>query len=437
MLFFYLIGFTQAFASFSLSGSKIVQTGTDNNLSGLSSISGVTVTNYGFYTSYDIGNYILEVKGTLNIAVNAYEQLIINGDNNANVKLDVIGGTLNIGKSVNESLGESYDYNRKVTAVITHGSISNSPTGFGGRGEIGRRPGLSAINSGKINITGAYVSIYTGIGIPTDGILNVKDSHIYSRNIYVYSAASSFVGSRLVNLPTQASFSTLNDVFVESQLYFGVSGSTPQLTLDITDIPDGPTIYIGSWGSNSAYPVYNIKNAYHGSAYLSTIKNTPNPGGVDGNPSQRYLVNFLRDVKFHTADISQNSISGVKVYLSGGTVASSQQAWNGTAITGVTALANTTLLTTNSSGDTPVTSINLGSNINSSTAAAINYERTSNDDEFSVSFWSYNHLFGQIPSQSLKGNGQLTVTRTLVDDSHISESTKATVDAYTHIEDLD
>ncbi|MGB1445492.1 MAG: hypothetical protein ACPG7X_06725 [Flavobacteriaceae bacterium] len=92
MLFFYLIGFTQAFASFSLSGSKIVLTGTDNNLSGLSSISGVTVTNYGFYTSYDIGNYILEVKGTLNIAVNAYEQLIINGDNNANVKLDVNGG---------------------------------------------------------------------------------------------------------------------------------------------------------------------------------------------------------------------------------------------------------------------------------------------------------------------------------------------------------
>ena len=91
LLFFYLIGFTQAFASFSLSGSKIVQTGTDNNLSGLSSISGVTVTNYGFYTSYDIGNYILEVKGTLNIAVNAYEQLIINGDNNANVKLDVNG----------------------------------------------------------------------------------------------------------------------------------------------------------------------------------------------------------------------------------------------------------------------------------------------------------------------------------------------------------
>ena len=87
----------------------------------------------------------------------------------------------------------------------------------------------------------------------------------------------------------------------------------------------------------------------------------------------------------------------------------------------MTALANTTLLTTNSSGDTPVTSINLGSNINSSTAAAINYERTSNDDEFSVSFWSYNHLFGQIPSQSLKGNGQLTVTRTLVDDSHISK----------------
>ena len=29
--------------------------------------------NYGFYTSYDIGNYVLEVKGTLNIAVNAYD----------------------------------------------------------------------------------------------------------------------------------------------------------------------------------------------------------------------------------------------------------------------------------------------------------------------------------------------------------------------------
>lgn len=51
--------------AFALSGSKITQTGTDADLSGLSAIAGVTTTTSGSYKVYDLGTLLLHISGTL------------------------------------------------------------------------------------------------------------------------------------------------------------------------------------------------------------------------------------------------------------------------------------------------------------------------------------------------------------------------------------
>ena len=52
---------------FSLSGSTITQTGTDNNLSGLSSVSGVDVIDERNHSIYNVGNRQIRVNGTLSL----------------------------------------------------------------------------------------------------------------------------------------------------------------------------------------------------------------------------------------------------------------------------------------------------------------------------------------------------------------------------------
>lgn len=54
--------------SFSYANNIITQTGTDNDLSGLGSITGVTTTSYSSrYSIYDIGTLRLDIEGDLTI----------------------------------------------------------------------------------------------------------------------------------------------------------------------------------------------------------------------------------------------------------------------------------------------------------------------------------------------------------------------------------
>jgi len=85
-------------ASFTLSGSTITQTSTDNDLSGLTLISGVTQMQIASgtdteFTVYDLGNYNLVIDGTLTI--DASKEMLIIGPS-APTSIVLVNGTLNI-----------------------------------------------------------------------------------------------------------------------------------------------------------------------------------------------------------------------------------------------------------------------------------------------------------------------------------------------------
>jgi len=82
---------------FSLSGNTITQTGTDNDLSGLSSIS--TVIEERNHAVYNVGNRQLRIEGTLSIDPETEE--LIFGDGAPHQKVLIVnGGVLNIGEEI-------------------------------------------------------------------------------------------------------------------------------------------------------------------------------------------------------------------------------------------------------------------------------------------------------------------------------------------------
>ena len=84
---------------FSLSGSTITQTGTDNNLSGLSSVSGVDVIDERNHSIYNVGNRQIRVNGTLSLDPETEE--LVFGDAAPHQKVQINnGGVFNVGEEI-------------------------------------------------------------------------------------------------------------------------------------------------------------------------------------------------------------------------------------------------------------------------------------------------------------------------------------------------
>jgi len=88
--------------AFNLSGSIITQSGTNNSLSGIEAIAGVTLTSFGTLLIYDLGTLFLEVDGTLTINAGdtGNREMLVCGTTGTQNTIDIrvtSGGTLNIG----------------------------------------------------------------------------------------------------------------------------------------------------------------------------------------------------------------------------------------------------------------------------------------------------------------------------------------------------
>ncbi|PQJ21184.1 hypothetical protein [Tenacibaculum sp. SG-28] len=102
-LFFFFASICQiSFATFTQAGNVITQSGTDNDLSGLNGLSGVSVYTQGTgldrYVIYDLGNHRLVITGTLYHNPEE-EQLLFNNPPNPIVEI-ANGATYNYGDDV-------------------------------------------------------------------------------------------------------------------------------------------------------------------------------------------------------------------------------------------------------------------------------------------------------------------------------------------------
>ena len=85
------------FSTFTLSGSTVIQTGTNDNLQGIENVAGVTSYNFNGMRVYYTNSLKLEVDGTLTI--NPEEEQLVFGSS-APLTNIIIDGTLNVGKEI-------------------------------------------------------------------------------------------------------------------------------------------------------------------------------------------------------------------------------------------------------------------------------------------------------------------------------------------------
>lgn len=152
--------------SFSLSSdNRIIQTGTDSDLSGLASVSGVTPIISGSgdeqVTIYDLGNSFLNVEGTLNW--NPEKEVCITS-NDRGVEVE---GTLNINGEIERGGVKTYSENYWLRST----SIYNETTG----GYDDDYAVIWVTDGGTLNWTGGYVSKAGSIVFSDGSTIRIKE----------------------------------------------------------------------------------------------------------------------------------------------------------------------------------------------------------------------------------------------------------------------
>ena len=183
--------------AFSLGGSVITQSGTDNDLSGLSGIAGVTVRNFNGYTQYDIGSLRMVINGTLNIAqsntLGDFEQLAYRGDSghdNNDIVVSV-GAEFNIGAF--QSNPVEYVGQRGIPPLWesieeTAFTDTNALGGDGKGSTSGRRASLWVRGTMRIYGMDCRVASY-GVGASAE--LDLQYGSLYmDRGSYIYGTVN-------------------------------------------------------------------------------------------------------------------------------------------------------------------------------------------------------------------------------------------------------
>ena len=160
--------------AFSLSNSTlIIQFNTDNDLSGLSAISGVTTITSGGITIYDIGNRQLDIYGTL-FHDPDYETVITN----FTVPFNGSGSIQVLGPSGIYNYGKTYT---GVNGIVGYSSgtgiISNS---IGTNGS--RFPGFGVGQNGTLNWAGGVISLAAAFSVETGAYLNILSGTMNNLN---------------------------------------------------------------------------------------------------------------------------------------------------------------------------------------------------------------------------------------------------------------
>ncbi len=435
------------FAGFNLplGGTVITQTGTDGDLSGLSGIAGVVVTSNGTgadqYITYDLNNLQLVIQGTLSHNPEQ-EQLVFN--NPANPIIDIQSGatynlgddvlingvtrqTLGLGIFVSSTDGGCCNANRAVLAV-RNGATWNWK---GATIDVGQLPWIADPTS-TVRITNAVLLVRRNA---TSDVVQVRQN---SDNFFV--DGFTFIGNGEGDLTFLRRPQQMDNYSPETTGgAIAFSGSTPNYDVTFRGYSGGDrgnTQDIKLW--QGSRPI--LINSKTGSQLIAgNHKN-------DGNGAGYGVALVYQELDLNVSDLANSPVTGVTMYIRD-TDNGGRETYNREGHTVNNTADNEYIVQTNVNGDIPQQQILLAANVaNSGGANGLNsgtyawdYRGKNNDDSdlFDIHLWSYNYRYQIIPDAELKGiNGTQLATK-VFDDTAISESSKAIVDAYGQIDTLD
>lgn len=369
-----------SFATFTLSGTTVTQTGTDT-VTAITTIAGATSSLENNITVFNFAGNNLIINGTLNLP----EGIAFHG-------IGQLTGTgvLNIGT---EKLNQAdYNYNNgivnfwgnaantlcDVTISIYGGSFINEASLYTNK--------PVTIRNSRWNIQGRFDPI--GGGVMTDSVFNM-----YNTTVYWF---------------VRASFSEWDNNIVTAPSYFSLSILTAVGNFIFKNINLRTGQDLIHYGSDAINRVLNIYNLSVGTNYLTNNQTLAGDRNFTLNLYQEFIDNI--------SDTAGVGIQGAKVYIKGNATSYQEGVTDNLGNTSIDFLYHKNIKT-------------------SGVEARTEYHNGS--DELEKHIFSYNHFSPPPKIFTVKNASAYNEAITLLVDQNITETTKAAVDAYTSIDNLD
>jgi hypothetical protein len=418
--------------SFSLSGSTITQSGTDANLSGLTGLSGVSVSTQAGYDVYNIGDRQLNVNGSLTIDPEL-ESLIVGYD--GTTELMVVTGTLTIGKEITKNGFTRYS---EGMAIFFESAIDGyvDRVTFSGSANFHWYGGTISMGYGKFGFynDSVTVRIYS---------LNAKliyrfvsaQNQVRQETDDFISTAFSLIGGAMTILGTGQQLNGYQPTQCEGGL--GFSSSTPNVDINFLGYSGGGR------GNEVDVKLYGgCRPILINSATGTELTVGPH---VSGHTFSFGIIRVYQRASF-IASASGNPVQDVKIYMkdydngvrrtyneeSPAIDLTSDIAYTGTSLADGT-IPSMTVLTGAIAGDKSygTTGDPIGTGMFTWDYRS---KGNSNTDIFDLFSISYNHKLATLEDFELKGVDDATGSILLVVDSDITELVKATVNGYGSID---
>lgn len=397
--------------SFSESGGIITQSGTDTDLSGLVG-NGGTLTDRNRYNEYDIGTNALRVTGTLTIASDSTkEQLITDGSTHTKVNIEVAsGGVLNVGTS--QADPRDYGYQDYLPAIVEEvGSLGYGETnGRDGDGSHSDRKVGLWVNGGAVNIYARSVLVGSWSTDPTNGgVLNIQygwlgwvgsTNYAYSTDMTINNGASKF---SVVSDGDYASISKFSS-FIGTPYAELSDDSSTAAPYTFSDVPDLNGADLVSTGKTTGTPSVEFTNLFAGTDQQYSVLSGRN-----------WDTELYSEFRVFTQDKDGVAITGAKIAYTGQTTTIGS-------VDGSGFLDVTFLMATRSA---------VSGAVNAYTFYTKNADTTS--DVIDLVAIKYDKLIVQKTNFDLRGFGLNVADMVFFGDSLVTETDKATVDAYATI----
>lgn len=418
--------------SFSLSGSTVTQTGTDTDLSDLSSVAGVTTFVAGNVTHYTMPHK-LEVQGSLSIDHNS--EMLITSNNNSNTVDILNNGTLTLGVSEVSSFG---------TGGNVYGIGTSLIIGKNGPGCCNNGP-LTVRSGGTLNINNSIINLNGVISWESGCSVNCTNGSIYSHADDNNTRIRCLEGTG-ININGLILYGIQFDYLTDQAFtrFTGLVGKSKGIPVEnalgtvgnvrewksIPDYTDSADAFCNNWEGQKDVKVYQSEI---GSGLVIVPDNASGHGGRIFQEWDLTVVNSsnsaVADVQVYIRDTDNGSRA---VTTTAGTIDETsdriyQASTNAQGQLGTQEVMTAMWYRTNSVGDLSQPDGNEIVDVRGKTGVQ-------GEDLFDIGLGSYLHLLSGISNVAMKGLNPLDLSWTLFDDNQITEINKTAVDAYTEID---
>lgn len=370
--------------TFSLSGTTITQTGTDVVTSS-TAISGTTKSTVrGNVTQFNFGGNTLIVNGTLTLPEGIRFTNLLLGTTST--------GTLNVGELKANPVDYKYCNGLNALEVLDSGTLTYNNLNLNVYGQ--------SIFHGSNYLDLKRPFRFEHSHVTIRGRFNMSGTGYIARNTRITNAQGGTNPATFV-LATTGGWS---DVVVDSSVgsYFSGSNLTPVADYTFENIALSTGQAVMAYGQQTAPgPTFNIYQLSDGAGYLNIQ-----------TAGRFYIFNLFHRFSDTISDSLGDPVFGAVVYLDGG---------SGTTIQAVT----------DSNGETNQAFLYHNNVVSNGVETKTEYL---SGTTITKRICSYAHLLPAAYSFDVRSAEPVVVSSTLVLDISITETTKATVDAYTTIE---